>query len=435
MQEAVMSKTKSIVMLTILAILVAFFGVACFASFPISDGVLSFFGLQEKYGYSSVFNQISKGIDLEGGYYAVLTPKSEGETLSGDQLESVISTLRQRLDNKGYTEATITVQDGSDVRVEIPDVDNPDDVMKIIGSQGKLTFRDSSGTVYLTGQDVDNAYVGYDNGSYVVVLQFNLEGQRKFSEATKTISEASDNKMSIYLGDEEVSSPSVNSQITSSSAQIEGDFTYDTAQSLAAVIASGALDVEFTVSETSQISASLGENVIGDAMAAAGIGILLIFALLVIFYGGMGVSACVALTIYIILYVIVLAIFPGVQLTFPGIAGIILSIGMAVDANVIIFERIKEEYSSGMKTVTNAMDVGFKRAFLTIFDSNFTTLIASVVLYILSAGSIKGFAITLGLGTLVSMFTAIVVTRWIMNLLRPLTSKEDKFYGLMREEA
>ncbi|MBO4262306.1 MAG: protein translocase subunit SecD, partial [Clostridia bacterium] len=388
-----------------------------------------------KYEYSSVFDQISKGIDLEGGYYAVLEPKAEDAEFE-EKINDVISTLRKRLDNKGYTEAVITIQgnlsgNGRSLRVEIPHVDNPDEVMKLIGSQGELTFRDSAGTVYLRGKnDISGAKVGYDqDGNYAVVLSFTAQGQEKFSNVTKAIKDMSDNKMSIYLGDEVVSSPKVEKQITDSSALITGDFDYDEAESLAAVISSGALEVDFNVTETRQVSASLGSDVVKKAEIAAGIGMLVIFAILIIFYGGMGLAASIALMIYVILYVIVLALFPWVQLTFPGIAGIILSIGMAVDANVIIFERIKEEFASG-KTVTNAIHVGFRRAFITILDSNVTTILASIVLWILSSGSIQGFAITLFLGTLVSMFTSIVITRWILNLFRPLSKNEEKFYGL-----
>ncbi len=420
-----MSKTKSIVILTILAILIAFFGTVCFVSFPVPGSI---------YDYNSVFDQISKGIDLDGGYYAVLTPTGTEEELEKVNLDNVIETLRTRLDSKGYTEATITIQDTDSLRVEIPQVDNPDEVIQLLGSQGKLEFRDSSGTVYLTGEDVEGASVGFDqNGNYAVNLSFTLRGQQKFADATEKIKDMSDNKMSIYLGDTLISSPGVNETINSRNAQITGTFELDEVESLAAVIASGALDISFEIGEARQISATLGSGVVNNAIIAAGIGLLIIFAILIIFYNGMGVAASIALAIYVILYTIVLALFPWVQLTFPGIAGIILSIGMAVDANVIIFDRIKDEYASG-KTVTAAIKTGFSRAFITVFDANITTILASVVPWILSSGSIKGFAITLFLGTLISMFTAIVVTRWLIKLLRPFAKNEEGFYGLGRRE-
>ena len=180
------------------------------------------------------------------------------------------------------------------------------------------------------------------------------------------------------------------------------------------------------------MSATLGANAINVALASAGIGMIIIFAILIVFYGGMGIAASIALMIYVILYTCILALFPGVQLTFPGIAGILLSIGMAVDANVIIFDRIKEEYANG-KTATSSINAGFKRALITILDSNVTTILAAIVLWIICSGSIKGFAITLFLGVIVSMFTAVVITRWLIKVVRPLAKDEEKFLKLRRD--
>ena len=440
-QEAAMSKRKSIVLLVITGLLIVFFGVACFANFALPDGLLKFFGAQPKYNYVSVFDQISKGIDLEGGYYAVMTPTVD-EDDAEINLDNVIQTLRTRLDDKGYTEATIARQDVNSLRVEIPDVDDADEVLELLSSQGKLEFRDKSGTVWLNGDHISDAYVGRDNdGDYAVVLNFTSAGQKRWATATETVYNGadSDKKIYIYLGDTLVSEPVLQGVLTDASAMISGSFGsdaegYERAETLAAVISSGALDIEFSIGETRQVSATLGEGVVSNALIAAGIGMLIIFAILILFYGGMGIAASLALMIYVILYVIILALFPWVQLTFPGIAGIILSIGMAVDANVIIFERIKEEYASG-KTVENAIKVGFKRAFITVFDSNITTILASIVLWILSSGSIQGFAITLFLGVIISMFSSIVVTRWMIKVLKPLAKEQDKFYNLVRREA
>ena len=205
---------------------------------------------------------------------------------------------------------------------------------------------------------------------------------------------------------------------------------------MASVIKSGSLRVQFKISESKPISASMGENVLGKAMIAAGVGLLIIFAIMMFMYRGMGGAASIALMIYVLLYVRILAIFPGVQLTFPGIAGIILSIGMAVDANVVIFERIKDEYASNdMKTIESAVKGGYKRAVVTILDSNVTTLMAAAVLWIFCSGAIKGFAITLFLGTAISLVTAIFVTRWIMYLFKPFGGEAEgvaKLYNLRR---
>ncbi len=422
-----MSKAKSIVILTVLAILIAFFGVASFVTFPIG-----------KYDYKSIFGAISKGIDLEGGYYAVLTP-AEGESASAEDIDAVIETLRKRLDDNGYTEATIERQD-SGLRVEIPNVDDPDSLMKLIGDQGELQFRDSKGDVKLTGDHIKNAQAGYDqDGNAIVQLEFTSEGSDLFAAATKAIAAKEngvDNKLSIYLGDTLVSSPTVESQIVSATAQITGIGNYDTAKTMASVIKSGSLRVQFKISESKPISASMGENVLGKAMMAAGIGLLIIFVIMILMYRGMGGAASIALMIYVLLYVGILAIFPGVQLTFPGIAGIILSIGMAVDANVVIFERIKDEYASNdMKTIESAVKGGYKRAVVTVLDSNVTTLMAAAVLWIFCSGAIKGFAITLFLGTAISLVTSIFVTRWIMYLFKPFGGEAEgvaKLYNLRR---
>ena len=425
-----MSKTKSIVILTVLAILIAFFGAASFVSFEIPNSTKD---------YKSIFGTIGKGIDLEGGYYAVLTPKS-GETASSEDIDAVIETLRSRLDENGYTEATITRQDNG-LRVEIPAIDNPDEVMELIGDQGELQFRDSKGNVKVRGEHVKDARSGYDeNGDPTVYLEFTSEGATLFASATKAIAAKEDgveNKLSIYLGDRLISSPTVSAEIPNGQATITGIDSIDTAKTIASVIKSGSLKIDFQISESRQISATLGDNVLNGAMLAAGIGLIAIFILMIVFYGGMGIAASLALMIYVILYVAILAIFPGVQLTVPGIAGIILSIGMAVDANVVIFERIKDEYRNG-KRVKAAVDSGFKRAVITVLDSNVTIIIASVVLWIFCSGSIKGFAITLGIGVLVSLFTAIFVTRGLMAVLKPFGGEEEgvaKLYHLKRRDA
>ena len=238
--------------------------------------------------------------------------------------------------------------------------------------------------------------------------------------------------MYVKLGDDVISSPTVNEQITNSSAQITGLESFEEAETIAAVINAGKLDFEFEIGSTGRISASLGENALPASVIAGAIGLVIIFAIMIFFYRGMGIASSLSLTIYTVVMIVLLALVPWVQLTLPGIAGIILSIGMAVDANVIIFERIKEEYASG-KTVKSAIKTGFKRAFVTIFDSNITTVLASIVLWILCPGSIKGFAITLLLGILLSMLTSIVIMRGILNLICNISGNKSSFLGLKRE--
>lgn len=421
-----MSKTKSIVIIFVLTVLIALTAVATFVSFPIPNSVKD---------YNSIMSLIGKGIDLSGGYYVVLTP--EGEDTSEDVLDRAMNILRTRLDNKGYTEATISVQDLNKIRIEIPEVDNAEEVLQVIGSTGELTFQDAAGNVLLTGDDIESAYAGYDNDNgYVCVMNFTSSGVTKFSEATRRIldDELEDNAMYIYLGDEVQSAPQVNEQITSSSAQITfgQDATLDQAQAIASVIESGRLPIEYTVSESRSISARLGETAISKSLIAGAIGLAIIFIIMIFFYRGMGVAADVALVIYTLLYIILLAIVPNIQLTLPGIAGILLSIGMAVDANVVIFERIKDEYRSG-KTVITSVNSGFKRAIITVIDSNVTTILAAIVLWILCPGTIKGFAITLLIGIALSMITSIFVTRGLLKVFLPLSKKQDKFFNLKKE--
>ena len=426
-----MSKRKSGIILAIIVLLTALLAVLDFASFKIpviKNGTLR---------YNSIGSTIGLGIDLKGGYYAVLTPKAaegyEEQDSEEDLFESAVDILRTRLDNKGYTEAVITIQGvGADreIRVEVPEVEDPDEVLKIIGSSGELTFEDESGIQYLTGSDIKNCQAGYDNdGNPIVYLEFTPEGITKFSNATgKLVGQV----MYIKLGGEIVSQPTVNEQITNSSAEITGLSSYEEAESIAAVIKAGRLPLEFDVGEANRISATLGENALMASIYAGVIGMIIIFAIMIIRYRGLGIASSLALTIYATVLILLLAIVPWVELTLPGIAGIILSIGMAVDANVIIFERIKEEFKQG-KTVVSAVNAGFKRAFITILDSNITTILASIVLWILCPGSIKGFAITLLIGVVLSMFTAIVITRSLVKLLLNLASNKSKFFNLKKE--
>ena len=422
-----MSKVKSIIILIVTALVVGFFGFASFASGPVPNSVKD---------YKSVFGSISKGIDLAGGYYAVLEPNGNAN-ISDSEMSSIMETIRKRLSDNGFTEASVEKQNSTSIRVEIPEVKNPDDVLKYVGSQGKLEFRDASGTVWLTGKDISKAGTGYDkNGNPAVNLEFTSEGQKKFAQATAHVAaNTSDNKLYIYLGDEQVSAPTCEEEINSKTAQIQlNNGSTEEAKSLASVITSGSLEVDLKMVESGAMSATLGQNAINNAMLAAGIGLIVIFVLLIAFYGGMGVAAAIALLVYVLLYVGVLAVFPFVQLTFPGIAGIILSIGMAVDANVVIFDRVKEEYASG-KTRKAAISTGYKHAVVTVIDSNVTTLLAAGVLWILTSGSLKGFAITLFLGTIVSMITAIFVTRAFTSVVAGLVREDrrDKFLSLKRE--
>ena len=242
MQEARMSKVKSIIILIVTALVVGFFGFACFVSGPVPNSVKD---------YKSVFGSISKGIDLAGGYYAVLEPNGKAD-ISDGEMSSIMDTIRKRLSDNGFTEASVEKQNSTSIRVEIPEVKNPEDVLKYVGSQGKLEFRDSSGTVWLTGKDVKKAGTGYDeNGNPAVTLEFTADGQKKFKDATAHVSSSSDKKFYIYLDDEQISAPTCESEINSKTAQISlNGGSAEEAKSLASVITNGSFEIDLKMVES-----------------------------------------------------------------------------------------------------------------------------------------------------------------------------------------
>ena len=420
-----MSKRKSIVVIILMTIAIAVLGVMCFANFPIGKSI---------YNFNSILSKVGQGIDLSGGYYVVLTPvDTDGET-NQEVLEDAMEILRARLDDKGYTEAVISIQDGNKIRVEIPQVEDDGTVLEIIGQTGQLSFKDSTGYEWLSGEHIESAYVAQNtqDGGYMVVLNFTTAGSTKFASATGAISKMEKNILYIWLGDSQVSAPQVNEQINSTQAQITGNFTYEEALSIASVIDSGRLPIEYTVSEARSISSKLGESAISNSAIMAGIGLLIIFAIMLIRYRGLGLTACISLICYCLLYIVFLAIIPNIQLTLPGIAGILLAIGMAVDASIVIFERIREEYALG-KTAEAAVAHGFKRATITVLDSNVTTIFAAIILWAVCPGTIKGFAITLLIGIVLALFTAIVLSKWLLKVFNPLVEDQEKFLNLKRE--
>ncbi len=422
-----MSKKKSIVVITLLSVVIAILGVMCFASFHIGGTI---------YKYNSVVGIIRQGIDLSGGYYVVLEPEStDGNASDAELLEKAMEIIRTRLDDKGYTEAIINTQDGNKIRVEIPQVDDDGTVLEIIGQTGELTFKDGSGNVWLNGQDhIKGAYAANNrqDGGYMVVLEFTDAGASRFADATNTIKDMSDNKLYIWLGDSNISAPAVNEQIVSNTAQITGNFTYEEAMNIASVIDSGKLPIKYSVTEARSISSKLGSSAGVTSIIMAAIGLAVIFVIMLIRYRGLGLAACISLICYCLLYIVFLAIIPSVQLTLPGIAGILLAIGMAVDASIVIFERIREEYRLG-KTAEAAVAHGFKRATVTVLDSNVTTIFAAIILWLVCPGTIKGFAITLLIGIVLSLFTSIILSKWLLKVFNPLVENEEKFLNLTRE--
>ncbi len=408
-------KTRCAVNMIVVVILLAAFG--ALAIFGLNIGALEIKPLVEG---------ISQGLDLRGGVSAVYEAQDEGQSDFASLLSGTMAVLRNRLTNQGFTEATVTQQGTNRIRIEIPDVDDPNEILNIIGQPAHLEFKTADGETIMDGSAVVSAEMGYLDGQPVVQFTLNDEGAAAFATAT---AENVGSTISIELDGEVISAPTVNQAITGGQGYIEGNFTAESAQQLAMLIQSGALPLDIEQIEVRTISATLGEDALSTSMTAAVIGVLLVIVFMLVIYRLPGVMASLALLIYILIDLFLLAVIPGVQLTLPGIAGIVLSIGMAVDANVIIFERMKEEMRAG-KTVRASVESGFKRAFSAILDSNITTIIAGLVLMIFGAGTIKGFAITLTIGVVCSMFTAVVVTRFLLRQMVGLNFTNHRLYGV-----
>lgn len=416
-------KAKSgIIFLMIIAIL----GLSIFTAFN---------GLEiGSYRIKPIKDSIRQGLDLKGGVYVVYEAQTDKTGAELDELiQQVIEVFSKRVDGMGLTEPLIIREGEKRIRVELPGVQNAQEAIETIGKTAQLKFVTADNEVVVTGSNVvkSQATLGEGNAPQVS-LEFDNEGAKKFAQATGKLAgleDAMDRIIYIILDDEIISSPVVSNQIPNGQASISGGFTIETASNLAALIRAGALPVDLEEVQTSTITASLGENALNKSVQAAKIGILIVFLFMLIYYRIPGVVASVALSIYILL---VLSIMIALKATFtlPGIAALILSVGMAVDANVIIFERIKEEIKSG-KTVRASIDSGFKRAFSSILDSNVTTLISGTVLYQLGTGPIRGFAVTLIIGIVASMFTAVVVTKFLLKLFVGMgLAKNSKLYGV-----
>lgn len=354
---------------------------------------------------------LSLGLDLRGGMYVEYTAKApEGsEADFGSLMNGTIQIIQQRLSDKGYTECNVQQIGNNGIRVEIPDVQD-DTVLDLIGAAAKLEFRNPSGEVFMTGDMVKTATYYYAEGDHQVAFTLTDEGAKLFGEVT---SANIGRQIAIYLDGEELISPTVESAITNGSGVINGMGSAERATTIAAKIQSGALPLELTQDKVDKVSATLGRDALSSSVLAAIIGILLVMLLMIVRYRLNGLVASWTLAIYVIVLFMLIAVF-HIQLTLPGLAGVVLGIGMAVDANVIIFERFNEEVRAG-KLVRTAVRTGFKNAMSAILDSNVTTLIAAIVLLIFGTGSIQGFARTLLLGVVVSMFSAILVTRFLMN--------------------
>ena len=443
-----MKKSKGIISLILTAALIVLLGFTTVVGFG--------------KGQTGAAKNIKLGLDLEGG--VSITYKVKGETPSAEDMSDTIYKLQKRVEQYS-TEATV-YQEGDDrISIEIPGVTDANEILSELGQPGSLYFireknedgnanygLDTSGkyalaksidelkeegSIVLYGTDVKTAKAGtYQDqttgaSKNVVELSMTKEGTEKFAAATKVAKEAGET-IAIYYDGELISVPSVNAEITDGQAIIEGSMEYEEAEQLASTIRIGGLSVELEELRSNVVGAQLGEEAISTSLTAGAIGLAIVFVFMCVVYLLPGLASSLALIIYTGLILVLLNAF-DITLTLPGIAGIILGIGMAVDANVIIFARVKEELASG-KSVKSALNAGFHKAMSAILDGNITTLIAAAVLWLKGSGTVKGFAQTLALGIVVSMFTALVITRMIIYAFYAVGIHNPKVYGRIKEE-
>ncbi|MCR1898209.1 protein translocase subunit SecD [Irregularibacter muris] len=374
---------------------------------------------------------INYGLDLRGGTYVVLEAKdTPNDPVNDEKMARAIATIRQRVDALGVAEASVAKQGTKRIRVSIPDIQDQEKALEIIGKTARLEFIGPDEKVILTGgQVVDSkgVYQSNETGAEqpVVTLKFNSEGTKAFAEATEKFI---NQPISIVLDGQVISAPHVQNAIATGEAVITGQQSLEEAGNLATLIRAGALPVNLEPVEIRSVGPTLGQDTLSRSIKAASIGILLVFLFMIIYYRLPGVIASIALVAYMILFFGTLVTI-NTTLTLPGIAGLILSIGMAVDANVIIFERIKEELKLG-KTIRSSIDSGFSNALSSILDGNITTMIAGIVLFFFGTGPIKGFAVTLMIGIVISMITALFITKYLMRLVVKMNLfTSTKLYG------
>ncbi|NLG04573.1 MAG: protein translocase subunit SecD, partial [Clostridia bacterium] len=420
------------------------------------------FGYMVIYGVGSekagAADQIKLGLDLAGG--VSITYQVEGENPSASDMSDTIYKLQKRVE--GYSTEAQVYQEGTDrINIEIPGVSDANAILEELGKPGSLYFiseknnagevnytfgetgyvlsksleeLEADGSIVLTGTDVKAAQAGSSqddmgNSQYVVELTMTPDGAKKFADAT-TIAAITHEVIFIVYDGEIISAPTVESAITGGQAFITKISSFEQAESLASTIRIGGLKLTLTELRSNVVGAQLGSEAIKTSIKAGIIGFIIVILFMLVTYLVPGLASALALFIYVTLMMLSLEWF-DITLTLPGVAGIILSIGMAVDANVIIFARIKEEIATG-KTVRSAIKIGYQKALSAIIDGNVTTLIAALVLGFMGTGAIKGFAQTLALGIILSMFTAVFVSKLILNALFALGLQSEKLYGTIK---
>ena len=410
---------------------------------------VSVFGLGDK--IENLGKQMKYGLDINGGVYVLLEAETDEKgTEKSKVMDQTKSVLENRVNAMGISEASVSIEGDNRIRVEMPGVEDADEAIKQIGRTAQLKFLLADGTVVMTGDNVKDCTIASDsdNGGYEINLKFTKKGSELFAEGTEkavsgdVVSSITDengtavgsNCIVIMLDDEIISYPTVEEKINSTTCRITrpGGFEQEEASEMSALIRGGALPATLTEVNSSVETATIGVNALNKSAIAGLIGLGLVMIVMIIAYGFLGVIADFALILYVQLILWIMAAF-GSVLTLPGIAGIILSIGMAVDSNVIIFTRIREEISKG-KSIRVAVDMGFKSALSTVIDSQTTTLIAAIILYLIGTSSVRGFALTLIIGTVCSIFTAVFITQIFVNLLADSRKFSKLKYFGMKED-
>lgn len=394
------SKLGSFILFIISIAIISFFALAGFKGFTLGD-----------YHFKTFNDVITKGLDLQGGVSVLM--EIESNDVTADQLNTTKELLSLRVNKVGVSETSVTTEGKNRIRIDIPGQYDSKNIVDSLQQTGELTFVGPEDNVILTGKDVakSSVYIDPDTGKPVIKLELNEEGKKKFAEATEKYK---GQKIAIKMDGETLTDPKVNDVISNGQAIIEGNSNMEEAEKISGIINAGALPVPVKAVSVETVGAQLGANALPNAMKAGAIGICIIFIFMILYYRVPGFISCMSLSVYVLLVLYIFTLV-GVTLTLPGIAAFLLTVGMAVDANVLIFERIKEELGNG-RSIKSAMKTGFSNALRSIMDSNITTLIAGLVLYFFGSGPVKGFALTLLIGIAISMFTAIVMTKFFMNL-------------------
>ncbi|MHB1418161.1 MAG: protein translocase subunit SecD [Bacillota bacterium] len=370
-----------------------------------------------------IMKKINYGLDLRGGVQVVLQAiGTKDSPVNDESMNSLLKVMRARVDAIGVSEPIIQRQGKDRLIVEIAGIKDPEEAVKAIGQTAELQFKTADGKVVLTGKDLKDAKAAYNpQNQPEISLEFNSQGAKTFADVTRTLVQKYPNPddqnraIAIYLDEQQLTNPVVKEEIKDGKAVITGSYTFDEAARISALLRGGALPLKVNIIAKTSVGPTLGADSLAKSKLAIVVGLLSILLFMLIIYKVPGIVAAISLVAYAL---IVMGVLLGMRavLSLPGIAGLLLSVGMAVDANIIIYERLKDELRNG-KTLRAAVESGFNRAFWTIFDSNITTLFGAGVLYFYGTGPIRGFAVTLSLGIVASMFTAILLTRFLLRLM------------------